>query len=140
LKVLVNDKTGGDPEGQFTFVRPSLRSLAEQLGGRASAPVIRTMLDELGFSMRVNVKRFVGKKSPLRDVQFQYILQMRELFLESGWPTISADGKKKELIGNFANRGSRWCDEPDEVNIYDFPTDALYRATPYGIYDNARNE
>jgi len=136
----VDDQIGGDPEGQFKFVRPSLRSLTEQLDERASGPVIRNMLNELGFSLRVNVKRFVGKKHPLRDVQYQYIQQMRGLFLESEWPTISIDGKKKELIGNFANKGSRWCDNPDEVNIYDFPTDALYRATPYGIYDNARNE
>jgi hypothetical protein len=28
-----------------------------------------------------------------------------------------------------------WCDEPEEVNVYDFPTDAECRATPYGIYD-----
>ncbi len=45
------------------------------------------------------------------------------------------DGKKKELIGNFRNPGAVWCDEPEEVNVYDFLTDAECRATPYGIYD-----
>ena len=28
-----------------------------------------------------------------------------------------------------------WCDEPEEVNVYDFLSDAECRATPYGIYD-----
>lgn len=140
LKALVNDETGGDPEGRFKFVRPTLRSLSRQLDDRASPPTIRELLCELGFSVRINAKRFTGKKDPLRDVQFQYIRQMRELFRESGWPTISVDSKKKELIGNFASAGGRWCNEPDEVNVYDFPSDALYRATPYGIYDNDRNE
>ena len=50
-------------------------------------------------------------------------------------PVISADAKNSELIGNFKNDGSLWCDEADEVNAYDFPTDAAYRAVPYGVYD-----
>lgn len=140
LKALVEEETGGDPEGQFKFVRPTLRSLSEQVDGRASPDTIRDLLEEMGFSMRVNVKRFAGRQSPFRDLQFQYIRQMRELFLESCWPTISVDSKKKELVGNFVNSGARWCGEADEVNVYDFTSDALYRATPYGIYDPARNE
>ena len=50
------------------------------------------------------------------------------------------DSKKKELIGNFRNPGARWCQAPDEVNVYDFPSQAQYRATPYGIYDIASNQ
>ena len=69
----MDDKTGGDPEGQFKFVRPSLRSLTEQLDGRASGPVIRKMLGDLGVFLRVNVKRFVGavlnKKKYLTGIQ-----------------------------------------------------------------------
>lgn len=36
----------------------------------------------------------------------------------------SVDGKKKELIGNFRNVGATWCREPEEVNVYDFLSDA----------------
>ena len=43
------------------------------------------------------------------------------------------DAKKKELIGNFKNPGAVWCLEPEEVNVYDFLSDAECRATPYGI-------
>jgi hypothetical protein len=28
-----------------------------------------------------------------------------------------------------------WCDEPEEVNVYDFLSHAECRATPYGSYD-----
>ena len=60
--------------------------------------------------------------------------------MEAGWPAVSVDGKKKELVGNFKSQGARWCQTADEVNLYDFPDDAFCRATPYGIYDKARNE
>lgn len=140
MNALIDDETGGDPEGTFRFVRPSLRTLARQLDGRASHTSIATALRDLGFSPRINVKRFTGKDDPNRDVQFRYLRQMRALFRESGWPVISVDSKKKELVGNFKNAGARWCREADEVHVYDFPSDALCRATPYGIYDIARNE
>jgi hypothetical protein len=52
-----------------------------------------------------------------------------------GLPIISVDGKKKELIGNFKNPGAAWCDQPEEVNVYDFLSDAECRAVPYDIYD-----
>jgi len=35
--------------------------------------------------------------------------------------------------------GLSWCKEPEDVNVYDFPQDALGRAIPYGIYDINRN-
>lgn len=49
------------------------------------------------------------------------------------------DTKKKELIGNFKNAGRRWGDAAIEVNAHDFRQDAKCIATPYGIYDVARN-
>lgn len=46
------------------------------------------------------------------------------------------------MIGNFKNTGSEYAPKgaPKEVNTYDFPSDALCRAIPYGIYDIVRNE
>ena len=49
------------------------------------------------------------------------------------------DTKKKELIGNFANKGVRWRRDPVEVNAHDFRQDAECIASPYGIYDVTRN-
>jgi len=52
---------------------------------------------------------------------------------------VSVDTKKKELIGWFAAKGKIWCKLPIKVNDHDFPSDARFKAWPYGIYDMANN-
>ena len=51
------------------------------------------------------------------------------------------DAKKKEKIGNFANGGAEWRPQgqPERVNVHDFPSDAIGKAIPYGIYDLGAN-
>ena len=93
------------------------------------------LLRDQGYSPRINVKRFTGPDHPDRDRQFLNIQEWIGVFTELGQPILSVDGKKKELIGNFKNAGAVWRRDAEEVNVYDFPTDALCRATPYGVYD-----
>lgn len=59
----------------------------------------------------------------------------------AGDPVISVDTKKKELIGNFKNRGTDWCPEgrPRRVKVHDFEDKDLGKAIPYGVYDIADN-
>jgi len=97
------------------------------------------LLKPLGYSLKTNVKRLIGKVHPHRDYQYRLIQRIRSLFVRHGQPTISVDAKKAELVGNFKNRGARYCRQADEVKTYDFPSDADYKATPYGIYDPACN-
>jgi len=56
-------------------------------------------------------------------------------------PVISVDTKKKELIGNYANRGNQWRKKGTalKVNGHDFPDPLVPRAHPYGIYELTRN-
>ena len=96
-------------------------------------------LEKKGLSLQTNRKRFTGPPHPDRDKQFRYIEDVRGAFLNAGLPVISVDTKKKELIGNFINRGARWRLDPVEVNAHDFRQDAECIAAPYGIYDVARN-
>jgi len=56
------------------------------------------------------------------------------------WPIISVDAKKKELIGLFKNSGYTWRQAAMAVNIYDFPSMAIGKAAPYGIYDPTYNQ
>jgi len=100
---------------------------------------VRRLLQELEYSLQANSKRFTGPPHPDRDRQFRYIKRVTKLFLAAGYPVISTDTKKKELIGNFKNAGRTWCDQPEVVNAHDFPSDALCRAAPYGIYDLTHN-
>jgi len=122
--------------GETKFVRPSLQALGsglETLGFFACPTTVARLLRGQAYSPRINAKRFTGPDHPDRDQQFVNIQGWIDIFKELGLPIISVDGKKKELIGNFKNAGAVWCDEPEEVNVYDFLTDAECRATPYGI-------
>jgi hypothetical protein len=95
----------------------------------------------MGYSLKINYKKIESnpkKSTPesrkKRDLQFKYIGQMRESFLEQNNPMISVDAKKKESVGNFKNQGAIWCKDPKEVNAYDFLSLASGVFIPYGIY------
>jgi Rhodopirellula transposase DDE domain len=138
----MGDTTAGDPISGLKWTHKSLRVLEGELargGYVVSAPTISRLLQSRAYSLRVNHKRLAGKQSPGRDEQFQYIAQRRKAFLRRGWPVISVDTKKKELIGLFKNPGHQWRRAPHEVLIYDFPSTAVGKAIPYGIYDVGRN-
>ncbi len=125
------------------WVRRSLRHLARRLGemGKAISPTtLSRLLRKSDYSLQANVKREAGADHPDRNSQFAYLASQRQSFLEAGLPVISVDTKKKELVGNFKNAGPSWCQEPERVNLHDFPQDGLGRAVPYGIYDVAHNQ
>lgn len=135
-------ETAGDPNSEQKWVRRSLCWLSERLGAvghSASPPTVGRLLRERDYSLRVNRKSETGKDHADRDEQFGYIEGQKQAFLLAGWPAISVDTKKKELIGNFANAGRAWCREAETVNVHDFYQDALGRAVPYGIYDLRHN-
>jgi hypothetical protein len=69
-----------------------------------------------------------------------YIASQRETFDAAGWPIISVDTKKKELIGNFRSAGRTWCRKAEEVDEHDFPSAAECRAVPFGVYELIRNK
>jgi len=94
------------------------------------------------FSLRSNVKRLSGPPHPDRDRQFRLIRRETTRFKNAGLPVLSLDAKDKELIGDFANAGYKWeaVGKREEVNVHDFPDKTTLKATPYGIYDVARNE
>jgi hypothetical protein len=143
LKQLTEPATGGDPMTQDKFVRRSLRQLSDELaalGHEACPTTVADLLRGLGYNLRVNRKRLTGPYHPDRDRQFGYIEAMIEAFRTEGLPILSVDTKKKELVGNFANGGAAWVDEPMDVNAHDFVSDALCRAVPYGLYDLLANK
>ena len=120
--------------------RSSLRHLSERLDGALSHTTVGRLLHEMDYSLKVNVKRLAGEPHPDREQQFAYIEQQKQSFRQAGWPMISVDTKKKELIGNFKNAGRRWCQTADAVNDHDFAQEALGKACPYGIYDLIHNQ
>jgi len=142
LESVVEDGIGGDPMGTKIWVSHSLRHLSQELEGRGfSVGWVTTgrLLRDLDYSLLANCKQFTGDPHPDRDLQFRYITRVKRLFWEAGFPVICVDAKKRELIGNFKNPGRVWCRDAEIVNVYDFRTDAVGVAIPYGIYDPLHN-
>lgn len=138
----MRDATAGDPITGLKWTHKSLRVLAEQLrrqDHRISAPTVARLLAGRGYALRANQKQRASKQSPGRDEQFGYIAQKRAMFLKRKQPVISVDSKKRELVGQFKQRGQQWRQSPHSVLIYDFRSDAVGIAIPYGIYDVGRN-
>ena len=76
----------------------------------------------------------------MRNSQFEYIELMRNRNRAENYPVISCDTKKKELIGNFQNSGTRYKKFADLVYDHDFLTYCIGKAALYGIYDLFRND
>ena len=97
------------------------------------------LLKGLKFSLRVNHKKVAGNANPFRNQQFEHINRTRKRFERQGWPAISIDTKKRELVGRFKNAGATWERTPVLVKDHDFRTDAKGIAIPWGLYDTQAN-
>jgi transposase len=144
LEALVEPLTRGDPESPLRWTCRSTRSLAAQLareGHPASRTSVGQLLHRLEYSLQSNRKTEEGADHADRDAQFQHINRVVQRALAKGRPVISVDTKKKELVGNYENKGRQWRPKrsPEPVNGHDFPAPAVPRAYPYGIYDLGRN-
>jgi hypothetical protein len=145
LEKLVDPVTRGDPESPLRWTCKSTQVLAAelfaQLGIRISDRTVAKLLREHGYSLQAPNKSVEGAQHPDRNEQFEHINAKAEECLARGVPVISVDTKKKELIGNFKNGGREWQPqgEADLVDVHDFPSDAIGKAIPYGVYDVGAN-
>jgi hypothetical protein len=98
------------------------------------------LLRDAGFSLRTNRKQLAEVSDPDRDRQFRYLTGLRRLYITRYLPVISVDTKKKELIGPYKNPGQTWRRKAWAVLAHDFPSYAVGKAVPYGIYDLAYND
>ena len=143
LEELVGPETAGDPMSDQKWVRSSLRHLStrlRELEHAASPPTVGRLLRKLKYSLKANRKqRETGSGHPERDAQFGHIEAQKAAHRAAGMPIVSVDTKKKELIGDFKNAGRDWCQAAEVVKVHDFPSEALGRSVPYGVYDLERN-
>jgi hypothetical protein len=145
LERLIEPTTRGDPESPLRWTCKSLRKLTDALreqGHTVSQRVVANLLRTLEYSLQGNRKVLEGSQHPDRNAQFEYLNAQVEAQLAAGDPAISVDAKKKELVGPFKNGGRelRPKGQPEPVRVHDFVDKALGRATPYGVYDLARNQ
>jgi len=145
LEEIVAPATRGDPMSPLRWTCKSTRNIADELRGRGfdvSHTSVAKELHVLGYSLHVLRKTHEGDDHPDRNAQFEHINDTVKCFQAWNQPVISVDTKKKELVGDFKNYGSEWQPkgQPEEVNVHDFPSDALGKAIPYGVFDMTRNE
>ena len=145
LENLMEPSVRDDPRLPLRWTCKSVRVLEKELrakGYQISHTSIAIILKELGFSLQANQKTVEGAKHPDRNQQFAFINTRAKWFLESGYPVLSIDIKKKELIGNYKNSGQHWRKkgEPERVNVHDFPDAECGKAIPYRVYDVGNNE
>jgi hypothetical protein len=145
LRRLVEPTTRGDPMSPLRWTCKSTRQLAEELkreGFSMSHPVVGTTLRAMGYSLQANEKTIEGSDHPDRNAQFEHINALVKKYLRQGWPVISVDTKKKELVGTFKNAGRTWRRQgrPEQVRVHDFIDPKVGKAIPYGVYDIGRDD
>ncbi len=144
LEELLDDSTRGDPMSPLRWTAKSAENLAGELtrqGHRCGADAVLRMLHEQGYSTQGNSMTIEGRQHPDRDAQFRYISERAKEHLAAGDPVISVDAKKKEQVGQYAQKGREWRPKGDPVRVrdHDFPDEELGKVTPYGVYDVAAN-
>ena len=145
LEALVAPLTRGDPTSPLRWTCKSRAQLTAALtarGWHVSSTTVGRLLNGLGYRLQSVRKSREGTAHPDRNGQFEHINATATAFLAQGEPVISVDTKKKELVGDFKNAGREWAPAgtPEHVRVHDFPSDAVGKAIPYGVYDMARNE
>jgi DDE family transposase len=143
-------ETAGDPMSGLKWTRKTTDKISKQIkavGVSVSSTTVGKILKQLGFSLKSNVKKISSggksmtlKEQEKRNNQFEYINKLRCQSHKEGFPEISIDTKKKELIGNFKNAGTRYKRVADLTNDHDFLSYGLGKAALYGVYNPMQNK
>ena len=144
MEAAVADRTAGSPmDEQIRWTNRSPVAIAAEVveqGFTVCTDTVRRILTEhLGLARRQAVKDEAASAFPQRDEQFEYIADLRRRYQRHGWPVISVDTKKKELLGEFFRPGRAYTDGVLHVQDHDFVTSEK-RLVPYGVFDTVRNE
>lgn len=145
LDALIEPFAAGDPCSPLRWTCKSISALTTELinkGHKTSTRMVHELLVEMRYTMQANRKtKESGSQHPDRNDQFLFINEKVKHFQEADEPVISVDTKKKEIVGEFSNKGSTWRPQgyPEQVNMHDFIDPDKGRAAPYGIYDLAKN-
>ncbi len=130
LDALVEPTARGDPQSPLRWTCKSTRNLADELtaqGHPVSAKTVARLLAGMDYSLQAPSKQVEGAQHPDRDGQFGYLNEQAKAHLAAGQPVISVDTKvdtkKKEVVGNLANKGREWQPKgsPVRVDVHDFP-------------------
>jgi hypothetical protein len=145
LDDLVEPESRGDPMCPLRWTCKSTEQLARALNGmghQVSPDTVGRLLKAMDYSLQAPAKENEGAQHPDRDAQFGHLNAQVEAHLRAGEPVISVDTKKKEVVGNLANKGKEYQPKgtPARVDVHDFPDPEVGKAIPYGVLDIGANE
>jgi Rhodopirellula transposase DDE domain len=145
LEALVEPHTRGDPQAPLRWTCKSTTKLATALqaqGHTVSPRKVAQLLLGLGYRLQGTRKIREGSHHPDRNAQFAHINTRTKAFQKRGQPVVSVDTKKKELVGDFQQKGREWqpSGQPEPVRVHDFRDPDLGIAIPYGVYDVTHNQ
>lgn len=141
--VIERDTAGSPVDEKIRWTNRSVPDVSDQLqaqGFEIGVDALRRILfGELGLSRRQAFQDEAARQFPQRDEQFRHIAKLRAKYERAGWPLLSIDTKKKEILGNFFPEGRALTNGRVIVRDHDFVT-AEQRLVPYGVFDCVRNE
>jgi len=145
LDDLVEPEARGDPMCPLRWTSKSTGHIADALvalGHKVSPDTVGRLLVSMDYSLQATAKQLEGSQHPDRDAQFVYLTKQVGDHLRAGQPVISVDSKKKEVVGQLANKGREYQPKgrPERVDVHDFPDPEVGKAIPFGVYDLAANE
>ena len=109
-------------ETKFAHIASRLRAQAYRIG----RTTVGRLLRKLGFGLVANRKSLTGAAHPDRNRQFGYIRRVRQQFLQAILYQC-----RQERTDPLRQQRPHLA-TPAQVNLHDFPGDALGRAVPYG--------
>jgi hypothetical protein len=141
---VLQEYTAGDPmNADLKWTNLTASQIAEHLSTAHGQPVGTHVVKQL-LKKHKYVRRKARKCKRLadcanRDAQFENIRQLKAQYAAFGWPIISMDTKKKELLGPLYRAGQLYTQAVIEVFDHDFPYLATGVVIPYTIYDLQQN-
>lgn len=107
----IEPSTRGAPESPLRWTSQSTYPLAAALSEQGQPSSQRTgdrLLEALGYSLEANRKTPEGADHPDRDAPFLFIYRHGQRYQRKKRPVSSVDTKKKENLGDFAQKGREW--------------------------------
>jgi len=141
---VVKHRTAGNPQDEELFwTHYSIKEIQEKmehLGTKVSRHDVVNLMKFFNYKRRSLAKLEELKKVEGRNEQFEKIAMLKEFFLSKGYPVLSLDTKKKELLGNFYRSGTYFGTKTQRVYDHDFPSYSDGKVVPHGIYDVGDNK
>ena len=118
--------TAGDPmKGAIRWTNLTAGQIVAQLSTAHGQPVgvhgVKQLLKRHKYVRRKARKCKRLSDCADRDAQFENIRKRKAQYTALGWPIISMDTKKKELLGDLYRDGHLYTQEVIEVFDHDFP-------------------